>query len=141
MLPQNARLPLLKSPLATVPNCAVLGSALYTIQRSSEPASVVLSAAEPALLMKLPAAANTKLPLAWLLVTEDDALMVMLPLVSKVTLSTNALVPPTVMLPASDAPNTMPLKPSLKTELPLNQLEVNATVPDPEPRPMLAPVV
>ena len=102
---------------------------------------MVLSAAEPALLMKLPVAAATTWPLAWLLETDDAALRVMLPPDSKVTLSTNALVPPTVMWPASAAPNTMPLNPFLNTELPVNKLFGKDKVPAPEPTPMVAPTV
>ncbi|BDU53072.1 hypothetical protein LINBF2_13070 [Limnohabitans sp. INBF002] len=62
----------------------------------------------------------------------------MLPPVSKVTLSTKLLAPPTVMWPASDAPNTMELKPSLNTEVPLNKLLPTVQVlPVPVPTPMV----
>ena len=66
---------------------------------------------------------------------------VMLVPVSNVTLSVKVLAPPTVMAPASEAPNTMPLKPFLKTEVPVKKLFANDKVPAPEPMPMLAPAV
>ena len=97
---------------------------------------MVLSAAEPALLMKLPVAAATTWPLAWLLETDDDALRVMFPPVTKATLSVNELAPPTVMAPASDAPKMIELKPSLKTDVPVNKLVGKDTVPLPVPTPM-----
>ena len=102
---------------------------------------MVVMALAPALFTKLPVAANTMLPAAWLLVMVAPALRVMLPPVSSVVLSTNALVPPTVMAPASAAPNTMSLKPFLNTEVPVNKLFGNNKVPAPEPMPMLAPTV
>ncbi len=61
---------------------------------------------------------------------------VMLLPVSNVTLSVNVLVPPTVMAPASDAPKTIELKPSLKTDVPVNKLVGKDTVPLPVPTPM-----
>ncbi len=64
-------------------------------------------------------------------------LSVMLPPVSNVTLSTKLLAPPTVMLPALLAPMTMLLKPSLNTDVPLNQLLATFHAPDPVPMPIV----
>ena len=69
------------------------------------------------------------------------ALSVMLLPVSNVTLSVNVLAPPTVMAPASDAPNTIELKPSLNTDVPVNKLVGKDTVPLPVPTPMVVPAV
>ena len=100
-------------------------------------------ALDPALLMKLPAAANTKLPLAWLSVIVAPALSVMLPPVSNVALSVKVVAPLTAMLPAVLLPNTMLLNPSVtKREPPLNQALDKANVPEaPVPKPMVVPAV
>jgi hypothetical protein len=45
------------------------------------------------------------------------------------------------MAPASDAPNTIELKPSLKTDVPVNKLDGKDTVPLPVPTPMEVPAV
>ena len=68
-------------------------------------------------------------------------LSVMLLPLSKVMLSVKVLAPPTVMAPASDAPNTIELKPSLKTDVPVNKLVGKDTVPLPVPTPMEVPAV
>ena len=60
----------------------------------------------------------------------------MLPPVTKATLSVKVLAPPTVMAPASDAPKTIELKPSLNTDVPVNKLVGKDTVPLPVPTPM-----
>ena len=65
----------------------------------------------------------------------------MFPPVTKATLSVKVLAPPTVMAPASDAPNTIELKPSLKTDVPVNKLDGKDTVPLPVPTPMEVPAV
>ena len=137
MLLQRAKLPLIKPP-----KVLEVGVLLYTIQRSLASASVVLMALAPALLMKLPVAASTMLPLAWLLVIDAPASNVMLPLVNKVALSANATAPPTVMLPALLLPMVMPLKPSATTrEPPPNNPDPSDSVPLPVPKPMLVPAV
>jgi hypothetical protein len=61
--------------------------------------------------------------------------------VTKAKLSVKVLAPPTVMAPASDAPNTIELKPSLKTDVPVNKLDGKDTVPLPVPTPMEVPAV
>ena len=61
----------------------------------------------------------------------------MLPPLTKDTLSANAVAPPTEILPESDAPNTIALKPFLNTEVPVNQLDANDNVPVPVPKPMV----
>ena len=68
-------------------------------------------------------------------------LSVMFPPVTKATLSVKVLAPPTVMAPASDAPKTIELKPSLKTDVPVNKLVGKDTVPLPVPTPMEVPAV
>ena len=65
----------------------------------------------------------------------------MLPPVTKATLSVKVLAPPTVMAPASDAPKTIELKPSLNTDVPVNKLVGKDTVPLPVPTPMEVPAV
>ena len=96
----------------------------------------------PALLMKLPVAASTMLPLAWLLVMEAPASSVMLPPVNKVALSVNVTAPPTLMFPAVLFPITMLLAPSVtRREPPLNRVAGNDSVPVPEPTPIDAPDV
>ncbi len=77
----------------------------------------------------------------WLLVMVAPELRVTSPPVSKVTLSTKLLAPPTVILPASDAPSTIELKPFLKYDVPVNQDAGSCKVPEPEPTPIVAPVV
>lgn len=69
-----------------------------------------------------------------------DASVMLLP-VTKAKLSVKVLAPPTVMAPASDAPNTIELKPSLKTDVPVNKLDGKDTVPLPVPTPMEVPAV
>ena len=69
------------------------------------------------------------------------ALSVMWVPVNNVRLSVNVLAPPTVIAPASDAPNTIELKPSLNTDEPLNKLDGKDKEPLPVPTPMEAPVV
>ena len=71
---------------------------------------------------------------------EPDASVMLLP-VTKAKLSVKVLAPPTVMAPASDAPNTIELKPSLKTDVPVNKLDGKDTVPLPVPTPMEVPAV
>ena len=72
---------------------------------------------------------------------EAPEFSVMFPPVTKATLSVKGFAPPTVIAPASDAPNTIELKPSLKTDVPVNKLDGKDTVPLPVPTPMEVPAV
>ena len=100
-------------------------------------------AVEPALFMKLPEAARIMSLPGPLLVIEEPAFRVMLPLVSKVTLSVKVLAPVTAMSPEVLFPKTMLLKPSLTLRpAPLNHELAKFKVPvAPVPIPMLAPAV